>query len=97
MKAETELSGIVEVDETYIGGPKAGPRGRGALGKTIVAGAVDVRGRSANRIRLRVIPNVTGETLLAFVRENVEEGSTVKTDELTSYKMLPQVRVCTRD
>lgn len=84
------LSGIVEVDETYIGGPKSGPRGRGALGKTIVAGAVDVRGRSANRIRLRVIPNVTGETLLTFVRENIEEGSIIKTDELTSYRVLPQ-------
>ena len=84
------LSGTVEVDETYIGGPKSGPRGRGALGKTIVAGAVDIHGRSANRIRLRVIPNITQNTLLAFVQENVEEGSTVKTDELKSYKPLEQ-------
>ncbi len=85
------LSGVVEVDETYIGGPKAGPRGRGALGKTIVAGAVDVRNNAANRIRLRVIPNITQDTLTAFVKENVEEGSTIKTDELKSYLALAQM------
>ena len=84
------LSGVVEVDETYIGGPKSGPRGRGALGKTIVAGAVNIHGRSANRIRLRVIPNVTQETLIGFVRENVEEGSLVRTDEYRVYNALEQ-------
>jgi hypothetical protein len=30
------LSGMVEVDETYIGGEKPGKRGRGALGKSLV-------------------------------------------------------------
>ena len=31
------LNGRVEVDETFIGGEEPGPRGRGALGKTLVA------------------------------------------------------------
>ena len=31
-----QLSGIVEVDETYIGGGKPGKRGRGAAGKALV-------------------------------------------------------------
>jgi hypothetical protein len=35
------LSGIVEVDETFIGGPKSGRPGRGALGKVIVLIAVE--------------------------------------------------------
>jgi hypothetical protein len=30
------LAGAVDVDETYIGGEKAGKRGRGAPGKTLV-------------------------------------------------------------
>ena len=37
------LEGPVEVDETFIGGPEPGKRGRGAAGKTLVAGAVEVR------------------------------------------------------
>jgi transposase-like protein/Zn ribbon nucleic-acid-binding protein len=82
------LSGTVEVDETYIGGEKPGPTGRGALGKVIVAGAVDIRSKYANRLRLNVIPNVKGETLRAFIKDNVAAGSTVKTDEWRGYSGL---------
>jgi len=82
------LSGTVEVDETYIGGERPGPTGRGALGKVIVAGAVDIRGKHANRVRLRVIPNVTSATLTEFVKLNVEEGSVVQTDDWRGYSSL---------
>ena len=37
------LQGPVEVDETFIGGPEPGKRGRGAGGKTLVVGAVETR------------------------------------------------------
>ena len=82
------LSGVVEADETYIGGEQHGPPGRGAVGKVIVVGAVDTRGKYANRVRLKVIPNVTSETLIEFVKANVEGGSTVKTDEWVGYSKL---------
>src|SRR5450759_4937301 len=36
------LSGRVEVDETFLGGEQPGPRGRGALGKTLVVIAVEL-------------------------------------------------------
>jgi len=84
------LSGLVEVDETYIGGPEPGKKGRGAGGKTIVIGAVDVRGKFANRVRLKVIPNVTQETLTTFIQENAEEGSTIRTDEWMGYNKVEQ-------
>lgn len=84
----SKLSGIVEVDETYIGGKKAGATGRGALGKVIVAGAVDIRGKYAKRVRLRVIPNASSATLTNFVKVNIEEGSEVKTDDWQSYSRL---------
>src|SRR3982750_7894 len=35
------LAGRVEADETYVGGPRPGKRGRGAAGKTLVGGAVE--------------------------------------------------------
>jgi transposase-like protein len=37
------LDGSVEVDETFLGGPKPGKRGRGAEGKVLLAGAVETR------------------------------------------------------
>ena len=37
------LEGPVEVDETLLGGPEPGKRGRGAGGKTLIAGAVETR------------------------------------------------------
>ena len=49
------LSGVVEVDETYIGGAKPGKRGRGAAGKSLVAVAIELRGRKLGRVRLRRI------------------------------------------
>ena len=80
-----KLSGVVEVDETYVGAEIHGKRGRGAEGKAIVIGAVDTQGRYANRVRLKMIPNVTGSTLVSFVKDNVEKGSTVKTDDWIGY------------
>ena len=86
-----KLSGIVEVDETYVGGERPGPTGRGALGKTIVAGAVDIRGKYANRVRLRVIPDVSSKTLTIFIKDNVIEGSIIKTDDWRGYSGLSSV------
>ncbi|MFC1976697.1 IS1595 family transposase [Chloroflexota bacterium] len=82
------INGVVEVDETYVGGERPGKVGRGALGKVIVAGAVDLRGKYANRVRLQVIPNVTQATLTEFVKTNILEGSTVKTDDWLGYNKL---------
>lgn len=46
------LAGRVENDETFLGGPKAGVRGRGALGKIMVAGAIEVTETGWGRARL---------------------------------------------
>ena len=85
-----QLSGLVEVDETYIGGERPGRVGRGALGKVIVAGAVDIRGTSANRIRLQVIPDVSGATLIGFIQTYIVQGSTVKTDDWLGYSKVSE-------
>ena len=66
--AREKLRGTVEVDETYIGGPEPGKRGRGAQGKALVVGAVEVRETSRGstrpgRLRLKRIGNATRRTL----------------------------------
>jgi transposase-like protein len=82
----TSLSGKVEVDETLVGGVREGRRGRGALGKTLVAVAVELKTpKGYGRCRLRVVPDAGAEPLQRFVRESVEPGSVVVTDGWGSY------------
>jgi len=83
------LSGIVEVDETYIGGKKPGKRGRGAAGKSLVVISVEDKGNHLGRIRLRRVADASAASLLAAVRESVELGSVVRTDGWSGYARLP--------
>ena len=53
------LRGDVEVDESFLGGPEPGVPGRGALGKVLFAGAVEVEERGFGRARLGVIPDAS--------------------------------------
>ena len=75
------LSGVVEVDETYVGGHRPGKPGRGAAGKTIVFGMVERGGA----VITKVVPNVRKKTVEPIIEAGVEKGSTLHTDELASY------------
>jgi len=74
------LTGRVEVDETYVGGPEKGVPGRAAKDKALVGIAAQEEGRGIGRIRMRRIPDASGERLGGFIEESVEPGSLVHTD-----------------
>ena len=76
------LFGIVEVDETLVGGKVKG-KGRGYRGnKTLVAGALQRDGQ----VRLERVPDTTRKTLHGFIHRNVkDEAEAIYTDELASY------------
>lgn len=80
-----KLTGGVEVDETYVGGVGTKVRGRGAKRKTIVAIAAEVRGRGPGRIRMAQIPDLSAPSLRRFVRDNVRQGSVLRTDAWSGY------------
>lgn len=83
------LSGTVEVDETFIGGKKHGKRGRGASGKSLVLIAVEDKGKEGfGRIRLKRIPDASAKNLTFAIRESIEPGSSIRTDEWKGYKGL---------
>ncbi len=96
----SRLTGRVEVDESYIGGPQEGKRGRGAEGKYLVVGAVEVRERTnpktgevstyPARARFRHIDNAIQPVLVDFALETIEDGATVVTDGLEAYNILPE-------
>ena len=79
------LSVAVEIDESFLGGARSGKRGRGAAGKVLVVGAVEVRGEGSGRVRLAVIPSATKAALEGFVQANVITGSAVFTDGFPAY------------
>ena len=76
------LLGVVEVDETLMGG-KAKGKGHGYKGnKQWVAGAIQRGGK----VRLERIPNIKRKTLHAFIQRTVkDEAEAIYTDELKSY------------
>jgi len=79
------LSGSVEVDETYLGGPEPGRPGRGALGKTLVAIGVEQVDAGLGRCRMAVIPDAGWGSLRAFLLAHVEPGALVLTDGWPAY------------
>ncbi len=80
----SKLKGVVEADETYVGGKRKGKRGRGAAGKTPVVGIVERGGD----VQAKVVGAVTTSQAFGNIKQNVEKGSTVYTDELPVYNYL---------
>ena len=79
-----ELSGEVEVDESYFGGVRKGRRGRGAAGKVPVFGLL----KRGGKVFTALIPNVQGATLIPIIREKVTPDSIVYTDSYKVYDVL---------
>jgi transposase-like protein len=84
------LCGRIEVDETYIGGTDTGgKRGRGSEKKEIVVIALEVHSpKGFGRVRMRRIPDVSGESLVPFVCDVAEKGSEILTDGWRGYNEL---------
>ena len=85
------LKGIIEADETYIGGKekhkhsiKKSHAGRGAAGKTPVFGMIERNGR----VVMKVVDNTKAETLFSLFKKHVKSESEIITDEFTSYDNL---------
>lgn len=88
LSGRTKLQGVVEVDEVLIGGKVSGKRGRGAEGKSLIAVAVEVKGRKTGRVRLAKIPDASSNSLNTFIENNIELSSTIITDGWPSYNGL---------
>lgn len=79
----TLLSGIVEVDETFVGGKQRGV-GRGNRdNKTMVLGAIERGGK----LRLKVDQRADRETLHSFIKATVsDDAEAIMTDEWPAYR-----------
>ena len=81
---DKKLKGIIEADETYVGGKGKGKRGRGSITKTPVFSLVERNGK----VRSFRVEKVTANNLKEIIRNNVDKTSTLITDEFKSYNGL---------
>jgi len=82
------LSGIVQIDETFIGGVKHGKRGRGAEGKVLVLIIAQENGKRTGRIRLKKLTDTKASTLESAISEAVAPRTKIKTDGWAGYNGL---------
>jgi transposase-like protein len=76
------LTGTVEADETFYG--KTGTNPLKFKNKQAVLGAVERKGK----VKVKVAPSRKAEIVLPFIKESVEKGSKVVTDEYAAYNKL---------
>lgn len=88
-----KIKGVVEADETFIGGKAKNMHkwkreqkitGRGSVGKTAVMGIIEREGK----VSAKVIDDLTKKTLHGEIKATVEKGASLFTDEWKSYRGL---------
>lgn len=80
-KDKSQLQGIVEVDETYVGGKYDKRRKRGPYEKQAVIGLIERNGK----FEARTIPTASKKVLVGIIQDRVSKDAKVFTDELPAY------------
>jgi hypothetical protein len=82
---------LLEVDETFVGGPEKRRYGRAAQSKSLVAIAVEIKHpKGFGRVRMQRVEAIRKAYLIPFVCGAVQPGATVHTDGNQAYWTVPE-------
>jgi transposase len=81
---DAQLSGTVELDETFIGGAAYNTHDKHIPEKTIVFGMVQRKGE----VMTKVVDDHTKQTLFPIIKKNVKQFSKLMTDEMSAYRKI---------
>ena len=88
--AHYQLAGLIEMDDTYVGAPKPGKRGRGATGKAKVVVAVETPADKPRFATMQVVSRVSAAEIQTLVQERLAAETVVRTDGWQGYSVLDQ-------
>jgi len=87
------LANLIEFDDTYVGGKRAGKRGRGAEGKRPVLVAVETRTKGAGYMAMQAVDTVSEATVKPFLSFHLKPGQIVRTDALPALNAVAREHV----
>jgi transposase-like protein len=83
------LTGVVHVDEFYVGGAEeGGPRGRGKGNKRLVTVALEIVKGGFGRAYAATVKDASSDSFRPFFEKYIDKNADVVTDEWTGYKPL---------
>ena len=85
------LSGVVEVDETFVGGADENSKGRKKGKKKLVVIAIEKKKKGVSRFYAKVIDKADALNLGSFMEQKITKDASITTDEWTGYKPLDKV------
>ena len=94
---QPQVTGIVELDEVYIGPRKPRFKGVSGPGRSTLKTPVFCAVERGGQLRRRVVADVTAATLRQAIREDVDSRAHLMTDEVSSYRWLKKGWTGTHD
>jgi hypothetical protein len=87
--ANYRLAGLVELDDAFFGAPtEGGKRGRGTEQTPVLVGVSLNKQGAPQYVKMQVIPDVKGKTLIDFAQRHIDPGATISSDAYHSYNAL---------
>ena len=87
------LEGLIESDDAYVGGKKAGKRGRGASGKKLILIAVESRREHAGFMAAEAIETISKNSVREFCQRHLKSGQVVRTNAFPALNAIAEEHV----
>lgn len=84
------LENLIECDDAFVGGKKAGKRGRGAAGKKPVLLAVERREKHAGFMAAETVEAITKSSVRRFLLRHIKPGQEIRTDAFPALNVVAE-------